>query len=122
MVQTWLDLRFAPVPGPSSSCCQVLGASSRPQLKAETYPLPRPSCSVFSSVQRACLLSSGKLILAVTLPADVDSPESQEVLVSNEVCLQFGIGCFFGTAIAHFRLWLPLPACLWWGMGRSAAG
>ena len=31
----------------------------------------------------------------MTLPADVDRPESQEVLVSNEVCLQFGIQCLW---------------------------
>ena len=36
----------------------------------------------------------------MTLLADVDHPESQEVLVSNEVCLQFGIGCLSGAAIA----------------------
>ena len=38
---------FAPVPGPSSSGDQVLGARSRPQLKAVTYPLLCPSRSVF---------------------------------------------------------------------------
>ena len=37
---------------------------------------------------------------AVTLPADVDHLESQEVLVSKEVCLQFGIGCLSGASIA----------------------
>nr|CAI9701609.1 unnamed protein product [Rangifer tarandus platyrhynchus] len=42
--------------------------------------------------------------------ADVDRPESQEVLVSNEVCLRFGIGCLSGSTIAPFWLWLPLPA------------
>ena len=42
--------------------------------------------------------------MAVTLPVDVNHPESQEVLVSNEVCLEFGIGCLSGAAIA------PLPA------------
>ena len=46
-MQTWLGLRFAPVAGPSSSGDQVLGARSRPQLKAATYPLPRPSHWVF---------------------------------------------------------------------------
>ena len=43
---------------------------------------------------------------------DVNRPESQEVLVSNEACLQFGKGCLSGAAIAPFRLWLPSPACL----------
>ena len=46
-VQTWLGLHFVPVPGPSSSGDQVLGEHSCPQLKAVTYHLPHPSCSVF---------------------------------------------------------------------------
>ena len=54
--------------------------------------------------------------------ANVDCPESQEVLVSNKVCLKFGMGCFSGAAIAPFWLWLPLPAYLQRGMGWPAAG
>ena len=42
-VQTWLGLRFAPVPGPSSSRDEVLGVQDRPQLKAAIYPLPVPA-------------------------------------------------------------------------------
>ena len=60
-----------------------------------TYRLPDPSCSVFwvyngspSQVCRVSLL--GIRSLAATLPADVDHPESQEDLVSNEACLQLG--------------------------------
>ena len=53
----------------------------------------------------------------MNLPEDIDCPESQEVLVSKEVCLQFGIGCLFGAAIAPFRLWLSSPAYLRQGMG-----
>ena len=55
--------------------------------------------------------------------ADVDCPESQEVLVSkevlvsNEVSLQFGKGCLSVAAIAPFWLWLPFPACLQQGDG-----
>ena len=45
------------------------------------------------------------------LPANVDHPESQEVLVTNEVCLQFGIGCLSGATIAPF-LALAAIACL----------
>ena len=44
----------------------------------------------------------GSWSLAATLLADVDHPESQEVLVSNKVCLQFGIGCLSWAAIAPF--------------------
>ena len=46
-VQAWLGLCFLPIPGASSSGDQVLSKHSRPQLKAATYCLPRPSCSVF---------------------------------------------------------------------------
>ena len=45
-----------------------------------------------------------------------DCPESQEVLVSKEACLQFGRQCLSGVEIAPFRLWLPVT-----GGGRSAA-
>ena len=46
-VQAWLGLCFLPIPGASSSGDQVLSKHSCPQLKAATYCLPRPSCSVF---------------------------------------------------------------------------
>ena len=101
---------FVPIPGPSSSGDQVLGEYSRPQLKAATYRLPCPRLSVFRVYNgRAfsgmpCVVDSGKLIPSATLPADVDHPESQEVFVSNEVCLQSGIGCLSGAMIAHFWL------------------
>ena len=52
---------------------------------------------------------------------DVDCLESQEVLVSNEACLQFD-RCLSGAMTAPLRLWLPSPACHQrGGMGRSAA-
>ena len=43
-----------------------------------TYHFPRPCRSVFWVYNRC------------TFSGDVDHPESQEVLVSNEACLQFG--------------------------------
>ena len=61
-----------------------------------------------SQVCRVSLL--GRFSLAATLPADVDCPESQEVLVSNEACLQCPLQA------------LSSPACLQQGMGQSAAG
>ena len=45
---------------------------------AVTYHLPRPRCLVFWVYNWR------------TFSADVDHPESQEVLVSNKACLQFG--------------------------------
>ena len=76
---------------------------------AAIYRLPCPCRSVFWVYNKS------------TSQADVDCPESQEVLVSNKVCLQFGMGCFSGAAFAPFWLWLPWPSCLWRGLGWSAA-
>ena len=56
---------------------------------------------------------------------DVDRPESQEVLVSNQAYMQCGRRCLSGAVIALFWLGLPSPACLWLpvtGGGWSAAG
>ena len=47
----------------------------------------------------------------MTLLVNVNHPESQEVLVSNDACFQFGRGCLSGATIAPFQLWLP-HACL----------
>ena len=115
--------------GPSSSGNQVLGDHGRPRLAGRggrDCDLPRPwSLPLgFLGEQPARLLmcvSSGELISGCNPPVDVDCPEPQEVLVSNEAYLQFGIGCLSGAAIALFRLWLPSPACIQRGMGWFAA-
>ena len=83
----------------------MLGEHSRPQLKTATYHLPHPSCLVFwvyngRAFSDVPCVSSGELISGCDPPGDVNHPESQEVLVSNEVCLQFGIRCLSGAAIA----------------------
>ena len=52
--------------------------------------------------QVCCVSLLGSWSLAATLPADVNGPESLEVLVSNEACLQFGD--------ASLGLRLPPPA------------
>ena len=72
--QTWLGLRFVPFPGPSSSGDQVFGKRGCCHL----LPPPIPATQ-FSG----CITSAAS-------QADVDHPESQEVLVSNKACLQFG--------------------------------
>ena len=77
---------------------------------AETYHLPRPCRSVF------------RVYNWHTSQADVHHPEFQEILVSSEVCLQFGRQCLSGAIIAPFQLWLPLSACHQRRMGRLAAG
>ena len=42
-VQTWLGLRFVPIPGLSTSGDQVFGKRCHPQLKAVTYASPVPA-------------------------------------------------------------------------------
>ena len=60
-----------------------------------TYRLPSPCRSVFW-VYNHCpfsgvpCFSSGEVISGGNHPGDIDCPESQEVLVSKEACLQFG--------------------------------
>ena len=67
-------LHFAPIPGPSSSGDQVLGERSCPQLKAATYHLPHPSCSVFWVYNRQAFsgvpcVSSGELFSGCDPPS-----------------------------------------------------
>ena len=89
---------------------------------AETYHLPIPAAQFSgctpSQVYRLSLLGSWSL--AATPLADVDRPESQEVLVSNEVCLQFGNGCLSGARMAPFSSGCPrLPSLAGDGLVRS---
>ena len=93
-----------------------------PSWRLRLIPSPVPAAQVFWVYSRRTFSLLRSWSLAVTILEDVDQQESQEVLVSNEVCLQFGIGCLSGAVIAPFWLWLPSPACLWWLMGQSTAG
>ena len=62
----------------------------------------------------------GSWSLAVTLEADVNHPESQEVFGWKlGACLQFGGGCRLWGCICPFPL--PPASCLQWGMGWSTA-
>jgi len=95
--ETWLGLCFVPFPGSSSSGDQVLGARTHPEVGGVSYHLPHPSGSVCwvykgapSQVCCVSLLWSWSWSLAAPLLAGVNRPESQEVLVSKEACLQFG--------------------------------
>ena len=75
-----------------------------------TSPVPASRFSGWAvrALSQACHVSLlGSWSLAATLPADVDHPESHEVLVSNGAYLQFGRGYLFGAEIAPFCLWLP---------------
>jgi len=69
-----LGLHFVPFPGPSSSGDQVFGERGHCDLLPPTIP-----AAWFSGYTTG-----------TPSQADVDRPESQEVLVSNEACLQFG--------------------------------
>ena len=94
------------------------------RLRLITSPVPASrfsGCTTGTSSQVCHVSLLGSWSLAATFPADVNHPESQQVLVSNEACLQFGRGCLSGAAVAPFWLWLPLAACLQWGMGQSTA-
>ena len=79
MAQTSLGLRFAPVPGPSSSDDQALGEHGRLQVGAASYPPSQPLG--FLGVQWACLLRCG---LCLFWGADLWlRPSSQMLTVQN---------------------------------------
>ena len=106
------------------SRCLVCTVTPRWEVHLIASPVPATrfsGCTMGVASQVCCVSLLGIWSLAMTLPVDVSCPESQEVLVSNEACLQFGRGCLSGAKIAPFWFWLPLPACLMQGMGRSAA-
>ena len=97
---------------------QAIGClvSSHSQAGGASDRLPCPSCSVFWVYNRRAFsgvpcVSSGELISGCDCPGNVNRPQSQELLVSNGTCLQFGRRCLFGSAIVLFWLWLP-PTCL----------
>ena len=98
-----------------------------PQVGGASYHLPGPSRSIswvavgaHSQVCCVSLLRSSSL--AATLPADVNHPESQEVLVSNwkPACslVKDASGVCPFPALAASGLF----PCLWRGMGLSASG
>ena len=85
-MQTPFGLRFVPFPGLSHSGDQVFGERGSCNL------LPPPSLLLgFLGVLLVHLLRCAVcLFWGADLWLDVDRPESQDVLVSNEACLQFG--------------------------------
>ena len=88
--------------------CLAIAVTPRWAVHLTTSPIPAAQfseCTRGAPSQVCCVPSS------MTLPADVNRPESQELLVSNGACFQFGRGCLSGAAIVPFRLWLP-PGCL----------
>ena len=90
--QTQLGLCFVPFLGLSSSGDQVLDEHTLLVGRCVLSP-PCPSRSVFwvyngRAFSDVLCVSSGEPISGWMV--DVDGPESQGVLVSNEACLQFG--------------------------------
>ena len=71
--QTRLGLRFVPFPGPNSSCDQVLGEHSHPQVWDVSYHLPCPSRSVFS-VYNGCAFSGLPCVSSGELISDCNPP------------------------------------------------
>ena len=72
-------------------------------------------CAFSGAPSQVCHVSLlGRFSLAATLPADVDHPESQEVLVSNEACLQCplqalaALACLSPAGDGPVRSWLVL--------------
>ena len=55
------------------------------------------TCVLYPSQVREAQVTRG---LGSTVAPEVDRPESQEVLVSNEACLHFGTRCLSGATIA----------------------
>ena len=88
-----------------------------PQAQSVSYHLPIPvvqfpgRAAGTGALSQVCQLL-GSWSLAKTLPADVNHPESQEVLISNwePACSLVG-DAISGAEFAPFWLWLPL-SCL----------
>ena len=104
----------------TTSLARIVAPSWRLRLIPCPVPAAQFSGCTTGMPSQVCHVSLlGSWSQAAPLVADVDCPESQEVWVSNEVCLQFGIGCLSGAAVASFQLWLPSPACLWSGIYKQ---
>ena len=110
---TWVLLKGADLVGPAF--CALL----------RSEPLKRPGVwRAWSLLLFACPISAAQFSGCTTgTPSqeDIDRPESQEVLVSNEACLQFGRWWLSGATISPFRLWLPSLPYPWQTMGWSTA-
>ena len=118
--QTQLGLRFGCSPARAAQAARSLRGALSPGVVC-LIPSAVPAL-VSTRAGRVCLVSVlGNWSLVVTLPADVNHPESQEVLGWKlEACLQFGRGCCLWGRICPFPL--PAASCLRQGMGQSAAG
>ena len=82
-----------------------------PEVAGASYHLRRPSR--WSGWQRAPVSLLASWSLAATLPKDVNRPESQEVLVSNQKPAHSLVGNAFSWAeFASFLLWLLPSASL----------
>ena len=122
-VQTWLGLRFVPILGPSSSGGQVLGEHSCPQLKAATYRLPHPSCSVFW-VYNSCTFSGVPCVSFGELISGCDPPSRcrPSRIPRNFVWQRSLLAVCYRMPLWGRDCPFPALAALQQGMGRSAAG
>jgi len=84
--------------------CLAIAVTPRWVVHLTTSPIP---AAWFSRCTRGAPSQVCRVSSSMTLPAGVSRPESQELVVSNGACFQFGRGCLSGAAIVPFRLWLP---------------
>ena len=106
--RTRLRLRFVPSPAWAAHAARSLtGALSPGAARLLPSPAPASVSARASRVRAPC-------VLAATLLANVDHPESQEVFGwKPEACLQCGRGCPLWGRICPFPL--PSASCLRWG-------
>ena len=94
--------------------CLVSVVTPRWAVHLITSPVPAAwfsGCTMCMPSQVCHMSLLGSWSLTEILPADVNHPESQELLVSNGACLHFGRVCLSGAMIATFWLWLTF-VCL----------
>ena len=84
--------------------CLAITVTPRWAVHLTTSPIP---AAWFSRCTRGAPSQICRVSSSMTLPAGVSRPESQELVVSNGACFQFGRGCLSGAEIVPFRLWLP---------------
>ena len=129
--QTWLGVRFVPIPGQSSSGDQVLGRCTVPGglciLITSLVPATWfPGCAARAPSQVCCVSPLGSWSLAATLLVDVNCPGSQEHLVSNWEPAHSSVeDAISGAKIAPRLPALAvsrLPLCLQRGEDQSAVG
>ena len=113
--RTQLGLCFLPSPARAAQAARSLTSALSPGALHLIPSAVPASVSMHSGwVSLGSVLGSWSL--AMTLPAEVHHPESQEVFgYKPEACLQFGRGCLLWGLVCPFPL--SSASCLQQGMG-----